>query len=280
MSLNPGAAPNTVTAVALTDVTVRAWDPRAAAWHELLHDVTWTVHPGEQWAVLGPNGAGKTTVLATVAGTRSPVAGTVAVLGRRVGSPRMRDPRQHIGLIESTPRSFAQRLSPIDVVLKGVGGSVAQQGHRSTAHERERAIELLRRVGCGELLDRRYQDCSQGERQRVLIARALMRRPHLLLLDEPTTGLDLPAREGLLHAMGALATEVPDLATVTVTHHVEELAASTTHALLLRDGRVTASGPVDETLTDEHLSASFGVAVTLSRVGGRWAAHSGRGSGW
>jgi iron complex transport system ATP-binding protein len=230
--------------------------------------------------VLGPNGAGKTTMLSTVAGIRRPTGGTVTVLGKLVGSLGMRDPRAHLGFIESTPRAFAQRMSPVDVVLNAVGGSVAQQGRRSTEQERDRALELLRRLGCGPLLERRYQDCSQGERQRVLIARALMRRPHLVLLDEPTTGLDLPAREGLLQAMGALAQEMSHLATVTVTHHLEELAASTTHVLLLRDGRVTATGPVDETLTDEKLTDCFGVPVSLTRHGGRWAAHCAPGDAW
>lgn len=260
--------------LALTDITVRAWDDRAREWRVLLDDLTWRVSRGEHWAVLGPNGAGKTTILSTVAGVLAPVSGTVTVLGRSVGSPGMRDPRAHLGFIESRPRSFAQRLSPLDVVLKGVTGSVAGQGHRATAEERRRAEALLRRLGCGELVDRRYADCSQGERQRVLIARALMGRPHLLLLDEPTTGLDLPGREALLDAMSALTSELPDLATVTVTHHLEELPESTTHALLLRDGAVTARGPVAETLSEEALSTCFGIRVAVRRIGGRWTAHA------
>ena len=260
-------------ALALEDVRVEAWDARGLRSRTLLHGLTWRVRAGEQWAILGPNGAGKTTVLRVIAGLLVPVQGRVSVLGRIVGTPRMRDPRTHLGFIESTPRAFAQRMSPLDVVLNGVGGSVAQQGRRATPAERERALALLWRLGCGALVDRRYADCSQGERQRVLIARALMRRPPLMLLDEPTTGLDLPARERLLQAMDALASEMPRLATVTVTHHLEELAASTTHALLLRDGRLIAAGPVDEVLEDDRLGACFDAPVGVRRVGGRWTAH-------
>jgi iron complex transport system ATP-binding protein len=281
----PAAAPAmpdgvTGSALALDHVSVRAWEVRAHRWRVLLQDVSWAVDAGEHWAVLGPNGAGKTTLLSAVTGVQRPATGTVTVLGKPIGAPGMRDPRQHLGLVESTPRRFALRMSPVDVVLNGVGGSVAGQGRRVTQDEREHAVQLLRRLGCGAVLDRRYEDCSQGERQRVLIARALVRRPRLVLLDEPTTGLDLPAREGLLHAMDRLAEDLPDLATVTVTHHLEELAPSTTHALLLRDGAVVGKGPVDQTLTSQRVGACFGMAVTVSRTAGRWAAHSVPAAGW
>jgi len=261
-------------ALSLDRVTVRVRDRRAGIMRDVLRDVSWRVAPGEHWAVIGPNGAGKTTLLGAIAGVRAPESGTVTVLGRPIGSPGLRDPRAVIGLVESSSTGFAQRMSPLEVVLNGVGGSVAQQGRRPTAHERARAEELLIRFGCADLLDRRYQDCSQGERQRVLIVRALMRRPRLLLLDEPTTGLDLSARDDLLHAMATLRDELPELATVTVTHHVEELAPSTTHALLLRGGRVVAAGPVDATLTAEGMTACFGVPVAVTRVGPRWVAYT------
>jgi iron complex transport system ATP-binding protein len=272
------AEPALRSAVALEGVTVRvqgAGGPR-----ELLHDVSVTIAPGEHWAVLGRNGAGKTTLLQVLAGVRRPTTGSVVVLGRAVGSPGMRDPRAHLGVVEALPGALAGGMRPPDVVLHGARGSVASQGSRVTEAERARSVALLLRMGCGELLDARFADLSRGERQRVLIARALMRRPRVLLLDEPATGLDLPAREALLHGLADLAAEDPQLATVTITHHVEELPPSTTHALLLRDGAVTARGPVRETLTAPALTACLGVAVSVDRIAGRWTARSAERARW
>jgi iron complex transport system ATP-binding protein len=265
----PGAV-----ALELTGVTVRVQERRTREPRTLLRDVSWTVAAGEHWVVLGPNGAGKTTLLGAISGTVRPQDGAVRVLGHDVGARCMRDPRVHLGILEAAPRTFAQRMSSLDVVLHGIGGSVAGHGRRVPDEERAQAGEMLHRVGCAPLADRGYADLSQGERQRVLIARALMRRPPLLLLDEPTTGLDLPAREGLLGALVRLARELPALATVTVTHHVEELAPSTTHALLLRDGAALAAGPIEEVLTADRISACFGVQVAIDRVGDRWIAHA------
>jgi iron complex transport system ATP-binding protein len=224
--------------------------------------------------VLGPNGAGKTTVLHTATGELTPTSGTVTVLGRELGAPGTRDPRPRMGLIEATPRSFALQMSTLSVVLRGVAGSVAGQGAKVEPRHVDRADGLLERFGCAHLRDRPFADCSRGERQRILFARALMREPAILLLDEPATGLDLPGREALLVAMTTLAAEEDQLATVTVTHHVEEMAPSTTHALLLRDGTVVASGTVEDTMTSELISACFGVSIALSREDNRWAART------
>jgi iron complex transport system ATP-binding protein len=240
-----------------------------------LQDVTWRVREGEHWAVLGANGAGKSTLLDVVAGKVPVTQGSVAVLGSRLGAPGMRDPRRHLGVIDATPQPFARGMRPIDVVLNGVGGSVAEQGRRASAHERDRALELLGTLGCAAFLDRRFQDCSRGERQRVLVARALIRRPRILTFDEPTTALDLPGRETFLEALAAVARDQPGLATVTVTHHVEELPASTTHALLLRGGRVSDQGDATRTLGGPRLSACFGLPLTVRRSGGRWFARTG-----
>jgi iron complex transport system ATP-binding protein len=179
-----------------------------------------------------------------------------------------------MGLIEATPRSFALRMSTLSVVLRGVAGSVAGQGAKLEPCHVDRADGLLERFGCAHLRDRPFADCSRGERQRILFARALMREPAILLLDEPATGLDLPGREALLVAMTTLAAEEDQLATVTVTHHVEEMAPSTTHALLLREGKVLASGTVEDTMTSELISACFGVSIALSRQDNRWAART------
>jgi iron complex transport system ATP-binding protein len=140
--------------------------------------------------------------------------------------------------------------------------------------QRRQAGELLDLVGCAHLADRAFGHCSTGERQRIQLARALMAEPRLLLLDEPAAGLDLPAREALLAALTELAAARPELATVTVTHHLEELPASVTHALLLRAGRPVLAAPVAEALTGAHLSACFGLPVEVGRHGPRWAAWS------
>jgi iron complex transport system ATP-binding protein len=262
--------PSVAPALDLEGVTVHApGTPRA-----LVRDVDWRVQPGEHWAVLGKNGAGKTTLLKTIVGDIAPAAGTVMVLGDRLGAVGLRDPRLRIALLAATPRSFSQQLTALDIVLLREAGPVALLGTAVRDDDVARAKDLLALFGCAHLETALFRECSQGERQRILLARALMRRPSLMLFDEPTGGLDLPGREALLQALARLAAERPEIATVTVTHHVEELPPSTTHALLLRDGAVTAAGPVDDVLTDERLSDCFGFPLAVERVDGRWAARA------
>jgi iron complex transport system ATP-binding protein len=270
--VQPAADPGAV--LAFCGVSVRAPDRRDA--RLLLRDVDWAVQPGEHWAVLGANGAGKTTLLRTAAGRVRPSAGTVRVLGENHGAPGLRDPALRMAQLEAAPRVMATRLTAVDLVVLRPSGPVAVRGERIPDAVVDQARELLARFGCAGLADRPYTDCSQGERQRILLARALMRDPELVLFDEPATALDLPGREGLLQAMDRLAADRPGLATVTVTHHPEELAASTTHALLLRDGEVIAAGPIATVLTGPLMSAAFGIDVQVSRVGDRWSTHAGR----
>ena len=156
----------------------------------------------------------------------------------------------------------------------GARGVIAPLRPRYGEAELARAEGLMRLVGIAERADQRFATCSTGERGRALIARALMPDPALLLLDEPSAGLDLPARERLLGAIGDLARAHPRLATVTVTHHVEEIPAVATHALLLAGGRVSAQGPIAEALTSEALSRCFGLPIALTRHGGRYAARA------
>lgn len=248
----------------------------------LLDGVDWTVRAGEHWAVLGPNGAGKSTLLQLAGGELQPTVGRVEVLGGRVGGTDLRVLRERIGHVDAaTARALKPGLSGREVVLTGVFGSIALQRRRLRPEHDQRVLDELRLVGAEELAVRRYGDCSQGERQRLLLARALVAEgvaggdaggPELLLLDEPATGLDLPSRERLLRALIASARERPGLPTVTVTHHLEEIPPTTTHALLLREGRVVARGPVAEVLAAEPLSACFGLPIVVDRVGGRWAA--------
>ena len=266
-------------ALRFAGVSVQARDRYSGERRTLLHALDWEVLPGEHWAILGPNGAGKTTLVSVASGALEPSAGTVTVFGERFGAIGLTDPRLRVGLMQSSPPTFAPSLRAIDVVVLRPTGPIALRGERIPPEDRERAAELLARFGGTAFADRRFGDCSQGERRRIMLARALMREPDILVLDEATTGLDLPGREGLLQAMAHLAADRPRLATVSVTHHVEELPPSTTHALLLRGGHAVAAGPVARTLTEERLSACFGVRVTLGRLGDRWVARA-HASGW
>ncbi|MFF3172178.1 ABC transporter ATP-binding protein [Streptomyces sp. NPDC057900] len=242
----------------------------------LLDSVSMTVRGGEHWALLGANGAGKSTLLGLLGAIRHPTRGTVEVLGRTLGRVDLRELRTLLGHVD--PRHpLRSPLTVKDVVLTGLTNSVEPVPRWSASPEqRERAERLLEMLGMGGKEGSRWPALSQGERGRTLIARALMPQPRLLLLDEPATGLDLAAREQLLDSLDALREEHPELATVLVTHHLEELPASTSHAMLLRGGRCLASGPADEVLTTERVSDCFGHPVRISRTDGRWAARARR----
>lgn len=240
---------------------------------DLLHDVTWTAGRGEHWAVLGPNGAGKTSLLSIVSANRHPSAGTADVLGARLGRVDMRALRERIAVVDAPTAARLPRVLALhDVVLTGVTGTVLPRYERYTADDHERADAELATVGLEDLRDRRFGDCSHGERARALLARALVQRPDLLLLDEASGGLDLPAREALLAAVAGTCRHRPALTSVTVTHHVEELPPTTTHALLLRAGTTVATGPADAVLSDAAMSDTFGLPVRVRRDEGRWSA--------
>jgi iron complex transport system ATP-binding protein len=262
-------------ALRLSDVTVWERDARADRRHSILQNVSWYVAGGEQWAMLGPNGAGKSTLLDIAAGIRHPSRGRVWILGREVGRVDLRALRERIGHVDvKTEERFVPRCTAREIVLTGATGTLRLLEDRIDDADHRRADALLRQFRCEAVAAHPFCACSQGERRRILIARALMRRPPLLLLDEPTDGLDLPGREALLEAVASLRSERPRPAVVTVTHHLEELPPSTTHAVLLRGGAVVARGPVAEVLTEGALSACFGVPVRVTRRGGRWSAAS------
>lgn len=241
---------------------------------ELIADISVDVAAGEQWALLGPNGAGKSTLLALCGARLHPTRGTVHVLGHRLGRVDMRALRTHIGHVD--PRSRIEpSLGVRDVVLTGLlaAADLPKRWQPSEA-DLQRTDELIGSLGLAARVDSPWAVLSQGERGRALIARALVVEPHLLLLDEPTTGLDLAAREILLDVLMDLRTLRPDLASVLVTHHLEELPASTTHALVLSEGRVMASGSVDDVLDSDTVSRAFGHPVRIERNNGRWSATS------
>ena len=246
---------------------------RGRSW--LLEGIDWRVEPGEQWALLGPNGAGKSTLLTLAAAVMHPTEGRVELLGERMGRTDVRRLRERIGEVDTLlDRKLDERYDVATIVLTGATGTRIPLWERYDDEAKARAEELIELFGCADLSESPLGICSQGERQRVLLARALMSAPRLLLLDEPASALDLPAREALLAALEALAASDSELTTVLATHHLEELPRSTTHALLLHGGKVVASGPVEETLTSEALSRCFAIPIEVTRRDGRWLAHA------
>jgi iron complex transport system ATP-binding protein len=259
--------------VAVDEVTVFRWSTALKQRVVLLEDVDWRVERGEHWVMMGPNGAGKTTLLHLAAADSHASEGTVDVLGKRLGRTDMRALREAIGLVDArTSRAIPSRRPVLETIESGAFNSIALQHQRLDESHRDRAVELMDVVGLGDLATRAFGECSQGERQRVLLARALMPSPELLLLDEPASGMDLPSREQLVAALDSMAQIDPGLTTVTVTHHLEEIPPTTTHALLLKDGKVLARGAVDEALSSENVSACFDLPVRVHRNGGRWSA--------
>ena len=242
--------------------------------NEILHGIDLTVRSGEHWALLGPNGAGKSTILGFCGALSHPTSGTVDVLGRRLGRVELQELRRAIGHVN--PRHALQSpLTAVEVVLTGLTGTVElTMRWTPTPEQVDLARALLADVGLSAREEARWTTMSQGERGRVLIARALISRPRLLLLDEPTTGLDVAAREQLLETIGGLTRTEPDLASVLVTHHLEELPVTTSHALVISHGRVVASGAVTDAVTTETISEAFEHPIRVQRERGRWSARS------
>ena len=241
----------------------------------ILDGVDWEVGPHERWIALGSNGSGKTTLMRVAGLYLHPSRGEVEVLGERLGRADVRRLRTRIGFASA---AFAAMLrdgvKAADVVMTAEHAALETWWHSYEESDRARAGELLDRMGAGSLADRPFGALSSGERQRVLLARSLWRDPGLVLLDEPTAGLDLGGREDLVGRLGGLAADPTTPATVLVTHHVEEIPAGFTHVLVLARGRVAASGPLDEVLSADMLSAVFGLPLTLDRRDGRYAARA------
>jgi iron complex transport system ATP-binding protein len=239
----------------------------------LVHDVDWGVELDERWVVLGPNGAGKTTLLRMAAAELHPTAGSVHVLGEQLGRVNVFELRTRIGLTSANlglrvPNDETVR----DVVVSAGYGVLGRWRERYDSTDTDRADHLLDALGVSGLAAREYGTLSEGERKRTLIARALMTDPELLLLDEPAAGLDLGGREDLVGRLTALAADPDAPASVLVTHHVEEIPVGYSHGLLLREGGVVAAGLLEDVLTEENLSATFGIPLGVQRRRGRYTA--------
>jgi iron complex transport system ATP-binding protein len=242
---------------------------------DLLRDITWTVNENERWVIVGPNGAGKTTLLQIAAAMMHPTTGSAVVLGEELGRTDVFELRPRIGIASA---ALAEKVpgaeTVLDLVLTATYAILGRWREEYDSTDLARAIELLDAMGCADLVRRRFDTLSEGERKRVQIARALMPDPELLLLDEPAAGLDLGGREGLVARIAYLADDPMAPTTVMVTHHVEEVPDGFTHALLLRDGQAVAQGKVDEVFTPEHLSRCFGLPLSIDRQNGRWYARA------
>ncbi|MCC7518050.1 MAG: ATP-binding cassette domain-containing protein [Verrucomicrobiae bacterium] len=235
----------------------------------LLKDVSWTVRRGERWALLGANGSGKTSLVRCLTGHLAFSRGEVEVLGERFGETDWRDLRRRIGWATSALEHAISEDEPvIETAISGARAMLGLWG-RASRSERRRAQTLLRQVGLGRIAERPWGRLSQGERQRTLIARALMPRPALLILDEPCAGLDPLARAHFLAWLERLARNPQAPTLLLVTHHLEEITPSFRHALLLRKGRVLAAGPRDAVLTAPRLGDAYGVRVRVRRIAGR-----------
>lgn len=261
------AAPELPAALELREVTIR----RGSA--ILLDRVSWRIGEGERWVVLGPNGAGKTTLIQVCSALMHPTSGTATILGETLGEVDVFELRPRIGL---TSAAIAERLPPeervADVVVSAAYGVTGRWRERYEGMDHERARQILAEVGGATLADRTFGTLSEGEKKRVLIARALMADPELLVMDEPAAGLDLGGREDLVSTLAMLAADPFAPATILVSHHVEEIPSGFTHALLLRSGQVVAAGPLHEVMTPTSLSAAFGLPLQVTFEDGRFAA--------
>ena len=253
----------------VSDVTVTR-GPRT-----ILGPVTFAISPGERWVILGPNGAGKSTLLNILATRSFPTSGTITVLEKEMGKVDLFELRTRIGLVgvgisEDIPYEEKVR----DVVVTAAYAVLGRWNEDYDLWDESRAVALLTTFGVRDLADRLYGTLSEGEKKRVQISRALMADPELLLLDEPTAGLDVGGREDLLRRFSIFANDPAAPATVIVTHHIEEIPAGTTHAILLKDGVIAVSGPVHQVITSDHVSAVFGVDVMVSHDGARFFARA------
>ena len=236
----------------------------------ILDDVNWRVARGEHWVILGANGSGKTSLLSALTGYLMPTAGGISLLGKIYGEADWRELRKKIGLVSSSVRQrMADEEPALETVASGKYAMIDFWG-RLTRGEKIAAMKLLRQVECEHLAARPWRVLSQGERQRVLIGRALMARPRVLILDEPCAGLDPAAREHFLQFLQRLGQQKNSPTLIFVTHHVEEIMPVFTHGLLLKDGRVLAAGKKADVMNAKNISKTFNARMKLESLGKRY----------
>lgn len=238
----------------------------------ILSDINWKVESNQRWVIVGPNGAGKTTLLKTAATTLQPSSGIIQVLGRTLGEVNVFELRTRIGFAST---AIANRIPNSETVLDAVlTASYAILGRFKESYDEidiKRAKRVLGEWGLGDYADRPFGTLSDGERKRTQIARAVMPDPELLLLDEPVASLDIGAREATIKILGGYASHPQAPAIIMVTHHLEEIPLGFTHALILKDGKISAAGPITQTLTTEKLSEAYDIPLEVVFTSGRFA---------
>ncbi|MGZ8512482.1 MAG: ABC transporter ATP-binding protein [Candidatus Limnocylindria bacterium] len=238
----------------------------------LLADIDWTVRAGERWVVLGPNGAGKTTLVRILSTYARASDGSVRVLRGRIGRTNVHDLHRAIGYLSpSLVAMVPGELTPRQIVNAAQAGALLPWYLDQAALSDGRTDEVLALVDMAEVGDRAFSTFSSGEQLRIQVARSLVNQPHALLLDEPMASLDIGGRESVRSALTRIAAG-GIRAIVLVVHRIEDIPRGFTHGLLLREGRIVATGPLDGVLRDAPLSACFGVPLTVSRVGERLTA--------
>ena len=239
----------------------------------LVGPLTWQVELDERWVVLGPNGAGKTSLLRIASALEYPSTGTAVILGEQLGRTDVTELRSRVGLssVAVAGRIPGDEVAQ-DLVVSAGYSVLGRWREKYDQQDFDRAADILESIGAEHLAERTWGTLSEGERKRVLIARAMMTDPELLLLDEPGAGLDLGGREDLVARLGDMAMDPDAPATVLVTHHVEEIPPGFTHAMLLAEGGVTAMGLIDDVITSEHLSSAFSQAIAVDSIDGRYFA--------
>ncbi len=241
----------------------------------ILDSIDWSVTADQRWVVVGPNGAGKTTLLELAADWETPNSGSVVVLGDNTSSEDSDWIRPRVGIASS---GMAKRIpaheTVLDAVVTAAYATAERNGETYDEIDIRRATRVLGEWGLSEHISQSVGTLSEGEAKRLQLARAIMTDPELLLLDEPTAGLDLGAREELLTMLGAFAGTTSSPAIIMVTHHLEEIPQGFTHALVLTHGRVFASGPISEVLTSEKISAAYGIPIDVTASQGRFTARA------
>jgi iron complex transport system ATP-binding protein len=239
----------------------------------ILDDIEWLVHADERWVIIGPNGAGKTTLLMLAAAHEHPTDGTVTVLDETLGGGDVFGLRPRLGLASAAmARQIPATETVVNVVMTAAWAVTGRWNEQYDTVDKERARRVLSEWKLDRLADRAFGTLSEGEQKRTMIARAVMTDPEVLLLDEPAASLDLGSREELMYLLGDYSTSPRAPVILMVTHHVEEIPAGFTHALVLKNGRVHAAGPIGTTLSSDVLSSAFGIPITVSRSAGRFAA--------